>query len=308
MNPEAMTIVSIRHLTRYRYRNRVAFGEHRMMLRPLEAFDQRLIDYELAISPEPAVLHHLHDLTDATVAVARFDARADELRVESRVRLEHTVHGVLGLATDAAIDSGGFVYDADEAPALEASVRLRHPGEAEVWARRFLRPVGRTSLATLLCDMTHAIRSAFIYEIRPIGPPQTPAVTLERGRGSCRDLAFLMMEAARSLGLAARFVSGYVYSGSPKAAAASHGHTHAWVRVYLPGCGWTDFDPTNGIVGNAGLVRVASATDARMAAPLHGAWRGMASDFLGMDVEIEIATEADRATQPPARLRVAGVG
>jgi transglutaminase-like putative cysteine protease len=117
-----------------------------------------------------------------------------------------------------------------------------------------------------------------------------------------------MMEAARSLGLAARFVSGYVYSGSPKAAGASHGHTHAWVRVYLPGCGWTDFDPTNGIVGNAGLIRVAAATDARMVAPLHGAWRGMRSDFLGMDVEIDIAAEADEATQPVERLRVGGAG
>jgi transglutaminase-like putative cysteine protease len=303
-----MTIVSIRHLTRYRYRNRVGFGEHRMMLRPLEAFDQRLIAYDLAISPEPSSLHHLHDLTDATVAVARFDARADELRVESRIRLEHTVHGALDLATDAAIDAGGYAYDADEAPALEASVRLRHPGEAETWARRFLRPVGRTSLATLLSDMTHAVRGGFTYEIRPVGPPQTPTVTLERGRGSCRDFAFLMMEGARSLGLAARFVSGYVYSGSPKAAGDSHGHTHAWVRVYLPGCGWTDFDPTNGIVGNAGLIRVATAPDAHMASPLHGAWRGMRSDFLGMDVEIDIEAEAEEAAQPAARLRVGGAG
>ena len=279
-----------------------------MMLRPLEAFDQRLIAYDLAISPGPSALHHLHDLTDATVAVARFDARADELRVESRAELEHTVHGVLDLASDDAIDAGGFAYDADEAAALEASVRPRHPGEAQAWARRFLRPVGRTSLATLLSDMTHAVRGSFAYEVRPVGPPQTPGVTLERGRGSCRDFAFLMMEAARSLGLAARFVSGYVYGGSPKATGGSHGHTHAWVRVYLPGCGWADFDPTNGIVGNAGLIRVATATDARMASPLHGAWRGMRSDFLGMDVEIEISTDAARATQPATRLRVAGAG
>ena len=303
-----MPTVSIRHLTRYRYRNRVGFGEHRMMLRPLEGIDQRLISYDLTISPEPSAFHHIHDLTDASVAVARFDARAGELVVESRCELVHTPHAVLDLASDAAVDANGLIYDADEAPALEASVRMRHPGEAAAWARRFLRPVGRTSLATLLSDMTHAVRGSFTYEIRPVGAPQAPAVTLERGRGSCRDFAFLMMEAARSLGLAARFVSGYVYSGSPKAAGASHGHTHAWVRVYLPGCGWTDFDPTNGIVGNAGLVRVATATDARMAAPLHGAWRGMRSDFLGMDVEIDIAAEAAQATHPAARLRVAATG
>ena len=84
-----MPIVSIRHLTRYRYRTRVGFGEHRMMLRPLEAFDQRLISYALEISPEPSSLHHLHDLTDACVAVARFDAGADALVVESRALIEH---------------------------------------------------------------------------------------------------------------------------------------------------------------------------------------------------------------------------
>jgi transglutaminase-like putative cysteine protease len=304
-----MPIVSIRHLTRYRYRNRVGFGEHRMMLRPLEAFDQRLIDFDLAISPEPSTLLHLHDLTDACVAVARFEARADELRVESRARLVHTPHAALDLVTDAAIDADGFVYGDDEAPALAPSIRQRHPGEAAAWARRFLRPVGRTSLATVLRDMTHAARAGFAYEVRPTGPPQPPGVTLERGRGSCRDFAFLMMEGARSLGLAARFVSGYVYSGSPKAAgSSSHGHTHAWVRVYLPGCGWADFDPTNGIVGAAGLIRVAVATDAKMALPLHGAWRGMRSDFLGMDVEIDIEVEDAAAAQPEPRLRVAGTG
>jgi transglutaminase-like putative cysteine protease len=303
-----MPIVSIRHLTRYRYRNRVGFGEHRMMLRPLEAFDQRLLDYDLTISPDPSTLLHLHDVTDATVAVARFDRRADELRVESRARLEHTAHAALDLATDAAIDADGFVYGDDEAPALAPSIAQRHPGEAAAWARRFVRPVGRTALATILCDMTHAVRASFAYEVRPTGAPQTPAVTLERGRGSCRDFALLMMEGARSLGLAARFVSGYVYSGSPKAAGSSHGHTHAWVRVYLPGCGWADFDPTNGIVGNAGLIRVAVATDARMALPLHGSWRGMRSDCLGMDVEIDIGLEDAVATQPQARMRVGATG
>jgi transglutaminase-like putative cysteine protease len=303
-----MPLVSIRHLTRYRYRNRVGFGEHRMMLRPLEAIDQRLVSYDLTISPEPSALHHLHDLTDACVAVARFEARADELVVESRATLVHTAHSALELASDVAIDGDGHLYDEDEAPVLAPSIRQRHPGEVDAWARRFLRPVGRTSLPTLLSDMTHAIRGGFDYEIRRVGPPQTPAVTLERGRGSCRDFAFLMMEAARSLGLAARFVTGYVYSGSAKATGSSHGHTHAWVRVFLPGCGWTDFDPTNGIVGNDGLIRVAVAPEARMAMPLHGAYRGLRSDFLGLDVEVEIAAEDDVATQPPPLLRVAGAG
>jgi transglutaminase-like putative cysteine protease len=306
-----MPIVSIRHRTRYRYRRPVGFGEHRMMLRPLEAFDQRLISYELDISPEPAVLRHLHDLTDACVAIARFKARADMLTFESRVVLDHSPEPTLDLESDdAAIGQGAFAYAADEVATLATSVQRRHPdaGEIEAWARRFLRPLGRTSISTLLSDLTHAIRAEFVYEIRPSGAPQTPAVTLERGRGSCRDFTVLLMEAARSLGLAARFASGYVYSGSQKAGGGSHGHTHAWARVYVPGCGWTDFDPTNGLVGGAGLIRVAVATEPGHALPLHGSWRGMRSDFIGMDVEIDIGVEDAPLRQPAQLLRVAGAG
>ncbi len=309
-----MPIVSIRHRTSYRYRTPVAFGEHRMMLRPQEGFDQRLVAYELDISPQPSLLRHLHDLTDAGVAIARFDARADALVVESRTTLEHLPHAALDLeAADAAIGAGAFSYDAEELPLLAASMHPRHPdaGTVEAWARRFLRPVGRTRLSTVLCDMTHEVRASFAYEVREAGAPQTPQVTLERRRGSCRDFAVLMIEAARRLGLAARFASGYVYGGSLKGggkAGGSHGHTHAWVRVYLPGCGWADFDPTNGIVGSAGLIRVASAADPRLTLPLHGAWRGMRSDFLGMDVEVDIGVEAEPATQPATFLRVAGAG
>jgi len=308
-----MPIVSIRHRTSYRYRNPVAFGEHRMMLRPQEGFDQRLLVYELEVSPQPSLLRHLHDLTDAGVAVARFDTRADALVVESRATLEHLPHAALDLeAADAAIDAGVFSYDAEEQPTLATSIQARHPdgGEVEGWARGFLRPVGRTHLSTVLCDMTHELRAGFGYEVREAGAPQTPQVTLVRRRGSCRDFAVLMIEAARRLGLAARFASGYVYGGSPKSGntGSSHGHTHAWVRVYLPGCGWADFDPTNGIVGSAGLIRVAAAADPRLTLPLHGAWRGMRSDFLGMDVDVDIGVEAQAATQPATRLRVAGAG
>jgi transglutaminase-like putative cysteine protease len=308
-----MPIVSIRHRTSYRYRNPVAFGEHRMMLRPAEGFDQRLLSFELDISPEPALLRQAHDLTDACVAIARFETRADALTVESRAELEHSIHDAFDLeAADASVDAGPFAYDADEAAALATSISPRgdDAGEVGAWARRFVRPVGRTRVSTLLSDMTHAIRADFAYRLRPEGAPQTPRETLERRTGSCRDFAVLMMEAARRVGLAARFASGYVYGGSPKAAAGpGHGHTHAWTRVYLPGAGWADFDPTNGIVGNAGLVRVASAVDPRLAVPLHGAWRGMRSDFLGMEVEVEIETRGATADgQPAPALRVAQTG
>jgi transglutaminase-like putative cysteine protease len=112
------------------------------------------------------------------------------------------------------------------------------------------------------------------------------------GSGSCRDLAALMMDAVRTLGFAARFVSGYLYDADG-AGNIGGGATHAWVQVYLPGSGWVEFDPTNGIVGNRDLIRVAVARDPGRAAPLKGTWTGLPADYLGMTVEVAVTAEPD---------------
>jgi transglutaminase-like putative cysteine protease len=305
-----MPIVSIRHLTTYRYRNPVAFGEHRMMLRPLESYDQRLLSAELTISPEPSMLHTIQDVFGNCVGIARFQGRSDTICFDSEVRLEHTPQPAFaGLdGEDAYRATLPFAYSPEDLPDLARSMERLHPdpdGEVEAWARRFVRPVGKTSLRTLLCDMTHAIHGEFAYGTRLSGEPQSPLETLSLRSGSCRDFAMLMIEAVRSLGFAARFVSGYVYSSSKKGGPTGGGHTHAWVRVYLPVCGWVEFDPTNGIVGNADLVRVAIARDPRQAVPLHGTWSGLGSDYLGMDVTVDVTVEDDAAAQPQPLLRVA---
>jgi transglutaminase-like putative cysteine protease len=306
-----MSIVSIRHVTTYRYRNPVAFGEHRMMLRPLESYDQRLLSAELVISPEPSVLHSVQDVFGNCVGIARFQGRADRLSFESRMRLEHTPQPAFaGLdGEDAYGATLPFAYSPEDLPDLARSMERLHPdpaGEVEAWARRFVRPVGKTSLRTLLSDLTHAIHGEFTYGTRLSGEPQAPLETLSLRAGSCRDFAMLMIEAVRSLGFAARFVSGYVYSSGKKGGGRTGGgHTHAWVRIYLPACGWVEFDPTNGIVGNADLVRVAITRDPRQAVPLHGTWAGLASDYLGMDVTVDVSVEDDAAAQPQPLLRVA---
>jgi transglutaminase-like putative cysteine protease len=159
--------------------------------------------------------------------------------------------------------------------------------------------------------MTQAIYADFKYQKRLHGGPQTPVETLERRAGSCRDYALLMMEAARSLGLAARFVSGYIYSpyADPNhRGRIGGGHTHAWVRIYLPACGWVEFDPTNGIVGNTDLVRVAIARDPKQALPLWGSWSGEAADYMGMDVEVEVTAEADGLEQPTPQRAIGVAG
>jgi transglutaminase-like putative cysteine protease len=308
-----MPLVSIRHLTAYRYRNPVALGEHRMMLRPLESYDQRLISAELSITPEPSVLRNVHDVFGNCVSIARFTGRADRLAVESRMTLEHSPQPAFELGGESWTAGLPVAYSPEDLADLAPSIERQHAdpgGELEAWARRFVRRVGSTSLRTLLTDMTHAIHGEFAYGTRLTGAPQAPLETLGLRTGSCRDFAVLMIEAVRSLGLAARFASGYVYSssqktGRPRDGRIGGGHTHAWARVFLPSCGWVEFDPTNGIVGNADLVRVAIARDPRQAVPLHGTWAGLPGDYLGMDVEVEVSVEACAATQPAPLQRVA---
>ncbi len=294
-----MPTINIRHLTRYRYRRPVTFGEHRVMFRPLESYDQRILESRLVIAPEPVELRFVHDVFGNCVGVARFTGHADAISFESQVRLEHAPAPLVTDKQDlidASAQTFPFAYSAEDLPDLMRSIERLHSDPDRVlerWAQQFLRRDGPTGLLAALSDMAHAIRREFRYCQRLYGPAQPPLETLHLGSGTCRDFAMLMMEAARSLGLAARFVSGYVYSrsggGGPKRAGG--GHTHAWVQVFLPSCGWVEFDPTNGIVGNTDLIRVAVTRDPGQATPLHGSYQGHADDFLGMDVEVDVGVE-----------------
>ncbi len=139
--------------------------------------------------------------------------------------------------------------------------------------------------------MTASIKRDFTYTPRHEKGMQTPIETLRTRQGTCRDYAVLMIEAVRSLGFAARFVSGYVYSPSKDEGRVGGGNTHAWVRIFLPGSGWVEFDPTNGIVGNRGLIRVGIARDPVQATPLSGTWNGFPGSNLGMTVSVDITLD-----------------
>jgi transglutaminase-like putative cysteine protease len=297
-----MPILSIRHLTRYRYRKPVAFGEHRMMFRPLESYDQRVLSSSLTISPNPTRLHQVHDVFGNCVAIARFSGRAREIVFESRVSLDHRpqpAFASLDGDIETYVEALPLTYAPEDLPDLLHSMQRQHPeagGAVERWARSFVRHDGQTRLQTLLADMTQAIHGDFNYGKRLHGAPQAPAETLSLRGGTCRDFAVLMMDAVRSLGLAAQFVSGYLYCPPRQVGGLTRiggGHTHAWLRVYLPACGWVEFDPTNGIVGNTDLVRVAIARDPRQALPLYGTWAGDTGAYLGMDVEVDVVSDED---------------
>jgi len=298
-----MSRLQILHRTTYRYRQPVAFGEHRLMMRPRESYDQHVVFSQLKVTPQASHLRHVHDVFGNCVSICRFEGKSDVLTFESQVLLEHNPVAPSLDCAEAIVPGGPslpFAYDAEDMPDLVRSVERGFPDPdrtVETWVRRFLKWNGPTFVLPLLSELTRTIHSEFTYKRRLDGGAQTPAQTLASRSGACRDFAVLMMEAARSLGLAAHFVSGYIYvppAPGARASRAGGGHTHAWVEVYLPSCGWVEFDPTTGIIGNQDLVRVAVVRDPRQATPLWGSWDGEAGDYLGMDVEVVLTQEAER--------------
>jgi transglutaminase-like putative cysteine protease len=297
-----MLVITVRHVTTYLYKQPVAFGEHRMMLRPRDSHDQKLLDAKLAITPEPADIRWVHDVFGNCVAIASFAGRAQKLCFESVIRLDHSPTNALDFQIEEYAKRHPFTYGADEMPDLLRTIERQYldpEREVDRWARQFLRHDGRTDTSELLAAMTHAIRRDLTYVAREESGVQDPLQTLRIKSGSCRDFAVLMMEAVRSLGLAARFVSGYLYVPEDRQAERiGGGATHAWLEVYLPGAGWVEYDPTNGIVGNHDLIRVAVARDPRQAVPISGTWTGFPSDHLGMTVEVEVTAETEATAAP----------
>jgi transglutaminase-like putative cysteine protease len=285
-----MSLLTVRHVTIYRYADPVALGEHRMMFRPRESHDLRLISSQVDITPQPAQLRWVHDVFDNSVAVVTFSGRTTELRFDSTVTLEHIETEEPDYALERAAAIYPFAYAPADLPDLSLALQRQNPSpDIDRWAASFLSPGSSTDTIALLRAMTVGIRNRLAYKRRTERGVQTPADTLQRGSGSCRDFALLMIDAARSLGLAARFVSGYIFvPDAEPSGTLGGGATHAWLQIYLPGAGWVDFDPTNRIIGNRNLIRVAVAWDPAQALPLWGTFTGRASSFLGMEVAVSV--------------------
>lgn len=295
-----MRLFTVRHATVYRCSEPVGLGEHRMMFRPRASHDLRLVKTSLSIIPQPANLHWIHDIFDNSVAVATFTGETTELRFESVVTLEH----IESVSPECWLETGArtypFRYSSDERADLAPGIERCYPTEdVRQWAARFLVSSGSMDTMSLLRSMTAAINEQFDYRRRVERGVQTPSDTLRRGHGTCRDFALLMIEGVRSLGLAARFVSGYIFVPDAEATlAGGRGATHAWLQVYLPGVGWVDFDPTNKIIGNRNLIRVAVAWDHSQVLPLWGTFIGRRSAFLDMEVAVSVLDETHSSKEP----------
>jgi len=284
-----MSLLAVRHVTVYRYSEAVGLGEHRMMFRPRASHDLRLIQTGLSITPTPARLRWLHDPFDNSVAIATFEGSTRELRFESVVTLEHYESTPPEYPLEESAQTYPFRYSDGDFSNLGRGLTNHFPcAETGKWALQFLDSATSTGTMKILRSMTHGIRETLTYSRRIEKGVQTPDETLRSGRGSCRDFAVLMMEAARSLGIATRFVSGYIFI--PESSTGNGGGaTHAWIQAYLPGAGWIDFDPTNSIVGNRNLIRVGVAWTPDQVLPLSGTYIGSPEAFQGMDVTVTVS-------------------
>ncbi|MDX2079620.1 MAG: transglutaminase family protein [Terrimicrobiaceae bacterium] len=281
-----MKTLRILHTTDYHYRSPVTFGTHRAMIRPREGHDLHIKGARLSIQPDGTV-RWIRDIYDNSIAILTFAKASDHLSLQSEVTVEIYDDNPLECLVDPAAKSFPFEYSADEQLEIIPYRLAGHPGDAPAvlgWlAERIYRPGDLANTFDLLKNLNSAIHQDFIYAWRDEPGVQSPARTLELGSGSCRDYAFFFMEAARHLGLAARFVTGYILLGE-----GNHGATHAWVEVYIPGTGWRGFDPTNNKLAGFEHVSVAVARDPHKASPLSGTWSGPADAFEKLNVSVQV--------------------
>ncbi|MEE4377030.1 MAG: transglutaminase family protein [Candidatus Competibacteraceae bacterium] len=263
----------ILHRTYYNFSAAVRLEPHALRLRPREGHELRIESATLTITP-PAILRWHRDVEDNSVAIATFDAPANQLVIESDVIIQHYNQAPLDfLVADYATDYP-FSYTPEDSVLLSPYMNIAAHTVRDVlaeWVANLWQSDERLQTYALLQRLNVHIQQTLAYRLREEPGVQTVAETLSRGTGSCRDSAYLFMEAARRLGFASRFVSGYLHT-SPST--INFGATHAWAEVYLPGAGWKGFDPTIGEIVGANHIAVAVARLPETVPPIAGSFVG----------------------------------
>ena len=283
----------IEHITTYRYAKPVTFGTHRAMFMPRRGASVRLLNWSAKTSL-PSKVHWTTDARSNCVAVMEFDGPGSELTFTFRVRgIYFGIKSVEAFPLEARAEEIPVQYTPDEWIDLAGFLRP-HADDPDAsvaaWTRSFVAG-GQDGTTDVLHRVLRSFRESFSYRSREAEGTQSPGETLRTRSGTCRDYAWLMIEALRRLGFACRFVSGYLYDAAVDGGAAGMtgaGATHAWLQVFLPGAGWVDYDPTNQINAGFDLIPVAVARHPGLAIPLAGAWFGDAKDYLGMSVNVAV--------------------
>ncbi len=293
----------IHHRTRYVYAAKVTFGPHRLTFRPRENHGILLQSFSVKISPAHD-LRWMRDIYDNNIGLVELTEPAAELLIESEsyleVEEENPFHFVI--AEDAA--EYPFVYDheiAAELAPLATPLYTRDVERIKAWLHPYWHVGKRVGTLELLQQLTKVIYRDFKYQRRERKGVQSPAETLERNTGSCRDFATLFMEACRYMGLAARFVSGYMYSSE----ITGRMSMHSWAEVYLPGAGWIGFDPSWGILAAAQYIPVAVTRHPEHVPPISGTYFGYAKEFLRTEIDLyvkrtDVVAQPEEKSEPPA--------
>lgn len=284
-----MRRIRIEHTTQYEYREPVAFLKHRLLLRPREGHDIRIESSRLEIQPAYTIRWH-RDVYGNSVAAVEFTARSNKLVITSEVVVQHYEETPAKFVVAEEAQQFPFHYDPMEQIDLMIYLLAAYPQDSAhigKWLREIWKPGGNIATAELLDAINKKIVADIEYEVRELIGVQSPAETLRRGRGSCRDVATLFIEACRFCGLAARFVSGYLLSAAAVQDVAS---THAWSEVYLPAGGWRGFDSTSGQHVGGEHVAVAVHRHPEAIPPVSGSYLGPAKPRPVMTVDV-------RATQ-----------
>jgi transglutaminase-like putative cysteine protease len=272
----------------------VGLLRHKLMVRPHESHDLRLHSATLEVEPAPSNIYWKHDVFDNSICFLHWPEalRTKKLSIVSTLDITHHPEGqpLPIYSLDPAAEQFPYSYAAHELPDLARFTELQMPDsdrKVEAWARDVVSRVGSKETLRVLDAMTHVIKEEFRYDARHEEGTQTAAQTLTLRSGTCRDFAVLMMEALRCFGLATRFVTGYLYDNT-SGSVRGGGSTHAWCSVYLPGAGWVEYDPTNGLIAGANLIRVGVTREAGQAIPISGGFVGNADDPTGLYVDVSV--------------------
>jgi transglutaminase-like putative cysteine protease len=287
------------HVTTYRYARPVTFGLHRAMFLPRSGPFGRNLSHSVTTNLASRT-RWIIDAMNNVVTLIDIDEPGAELTFTFRLRgiqygvaeaetfpIEARAEEIpVQLTPDEWIDLAGYLRPNSEDP----------DGSVASWAKSFMLAHPRHA-TEVIRDMLDTIGTTFIYQAREAEGTQSPGQTLRSKSGTCRDYAWLMIEALRRIGFACRFITGYIYDpaldsgGGPDMTGSGmtgSGATHAWLQVYLPGAGWLHYDPTNRITSGTDLIPVATARHPGQAVPLQGSWTGSAGDYLGMSVNVAI--------------------
>jgi transglutaminase-like putative cysteine protease len=286
-------LYKIIHHTRYHYSQPVFLEPFTVRLRPRCDASQTLRSYRIDVTPSPSGITHCLGLYGNNTETIWFSGLHDNLLIEVHTLVEtHRGNPFDFFVTDPAALILPFEYEPQLARVL-GHYRVRdgnHPHLA-AFALEIMQEAGHETIPFLTL-LAEEIYQRLEYMLREHGDPWTPEETLTKGKGSCRDFAMLFIDICRSVGIAARFVSGYCISD-----AAEGGDMHAWAEVYLPGAGWRGFDPSRGLSVNDDYIAVAAGQLSQDAAPTFGSFRGEAESSLDAEISISVLDRKDSSVE-----------